>query len=85
MTEMQIDAVTNLPIETSTGPVCGCCVKHLERKVRHASAAAVRECYRRTAIEIEIDRTAIATELADRSRAANPRVPLMMFNRPVGW
>lgn len=85
MTEMQIDAVTNLPIETSIGVVCGCCVKHLERKVRHESAAAVRECYRRTAIEIEIDRTAIATDLADRRRAIAPSVPLTIFNAPVGW
>jgi hypothetical protein len=85
MTEMQIDAVTNLPIETSHGISCGNCMKHLERRVRHANVAAVRECYRRTAIEIEIDATRIATELADARRITSPIVPPAMHNAPIGW
>jgi hypothetical protein len=64
-----IDTITALPVDTTHGVICGRCTSALERKVRHESVAAVRECDRLSRIQDEISETAYATELADANRA----------------
>lgn len=82
---IQIDTVTDLPVDTFYGIVCGRCTSAVDRKVRHASVDAVRECDRLSRIQDEVLATMIATEMADAKRLRNPRVPFTMFNPSVGW